>query len=86
MAIDLIYKLKQLERGEHDWRDYATPAVAKSVAATAKEVLKVLEAKLHERRCWFCKHEFWAADSVSPYCRCDECHSMDTRRIKRSNE
>lgn len=41
--MDLIARLKDLERGEIDWREYANAAKGKSVAATAKEAREKLE-------------------------------------------
>jgi len=42
----------------------------------------IVSTKLHQRLCWECGHTFYAADSIVPYCLCDNCGSQDTRRAK----
>ncbi|MGD0781251.1 MAG: hypothetical protein ABSA30_00165 [Candidatus Aminicenantales bacterium] len=46
------------------------------------EILTAVEKKLHRRRCFLCGHVGYYADSIRPYCLCEQCGSQDTRRVK----
>lgn len=46
----------------------------------------IIAEKLHLRRCHDCGLEFYAADSVVPYCVCDRCGSRDTRMVRNKKD
>lgn len=48
-----------------------------------RQLLAVLDANLHQRRCRDCGHVGWHKDAVVPYCLCARCGSQDTRRVRR---
>lgn len=42
----------------------------------------IIASKLHQRKCHDCGHVGYYADARAPYCLCDNCGSLDTRRVK----
>jgi hypothetical protein len=36
----------------------------------------------HYRKCFECKRVARYYDNILPHCRCHECHSADTRKVK----
>lgn len=52
--------------------------------AEVERLRAIIEANLHERRCWPCGTVFWAKAAITPYCLCPNCNSQDTRRTKRA--
>ena len=50
--------------------------------AEIKLLREVVQAKLHQRRCWGCGHVGWHADAITPYCLCEKCGSQDTRLLQ----